>query len=190
MLLGNCLSHGFGLDGCATLPFAHGYGADLIPLLLVIFGPFILAGLLFIAAIVAFSRNAVVGGVCLLLAFLSFALGAAIFSHYQSPPWARHSSWAGQVGTVTAWTTGTRELHGYSLPHPPSRSSRLGGKNLLRRPGVQSPPPGQFSDLKSPLPAWYERVHSRPWKRPPDVAPGLGTRSARSRPYQANPLKR
>jgi hypothetical protein len=86
MLLGHYLSHGFGLDGCASLPFAHGYGGgEMILLLLMIFGPFVLAGLLFIAAIVAFIRHEVVGGVCLLLALSSFALGVVIFSYYQSP---------------------------------------------------------------------------------------------------------
>lgn len=86
MLLGNCLSHGFGLDGGASLPFAHGYGGgELIHLLLIIFGPFILAWWLFVAAIVAFRRNVVVGGVCLFSAFLSLAIGIAILSHFSSP---------------------------------------------------------------------------------------------------------
>jgi len=86
MLLGSCVSHGFGLDVCASLPFAHGLTTgQFMYLVLILFGPFILAGLLFVAAIVAFRRNGIVGGICLLLALFSFALGVAIFSHYQSP---------------------------------------------------------------------------------------------------------
>lgn len=66
-------------------------------LLLIFFGPFILAGVLLLAAIVVCFWNRLAAGICLFCALVFFLIGYSIWWNDQRPVRERHTRWAAEV---------------------------------------------------------------------------------------------